>query len=166
MWIVYTNLFRLLLASPYSLLSPVQILMGDQKENPSQTFCLWWIFFVRHSQSAFHWIFLTSLWEVRLVLPFCFIQAAGLACNHAPACMSSPQAHGIAAGAFSAAWWHTRLRRITYSTSSNYIHAARDLGAMRARSREPRAKIFAKGEILLIYFTIAAPLTLSNIPSS
>ena len=38
--------------------------------------------------------------------------------------------------------------------------------AMGARSREPRAKIFAKGEILLIYFTIAAPLTLSNIPSS
>ena len=38
-----------------------------------------------------------------IVLLFCFIQAAGLACNHAPACMSSPQAHGIAEGAFSAA---------------------------------------------------------------
>ena len=58
---------------------------------------------------------------------FCFIQAAGLACNR--------EAYVITEGAFSAAWWHTRLRRITYSTSSDYIHAARDWDAMERMQR-------------------------------
>ena len=53
--------------------------------------------------SSLRWVTKTKKNIDEVGVFFCFIQVAGLVCNHASACMESPKAYGITEGVFSAA---------------------------------------------------------------